>query len=55
MSRATKAYTGAYLAERIAECLRDYGIENKVCTRVRNNAIQPYSFTLGVEGPDIYG
>ena len=46
---------GAYLAEHIAEFLRDYGIKNKVCTQVQNNAIQPYSFTLGVEGPDIYG
>jgi hypothetical protein len=29
-NRATKAHTGAYLAARIAECVRDYGIENKV-------------------------
>jgi hypothetical protein len=33
-SRATKAHTGAYLAARIAECLRGYGIQNKVSVGV---------------------
>ena len=30
LQRATKAHTGAYLAACIAECLREYGIDDKV-------------------------
>lgn len=30
-SRASKAHTGVYLASRLFECLREYGIEDKVC------------------------
>ena len=29
-TRATQAHTGAYLAARLAECLREFGIQNKV-------------------------
>ena len=39
-SRATKAHTGAYLADRIAECLREFGIEKKVWTLVPNSVLK---------------
>jgi len=29
--RLTEQHDGAYLAEKLAKCLKDYGIEKKVC------------------------
>jgi hypothetical protein len=34
ITRANKAHTGVYLAARIAECLRDYGIQDKVIENI---------------------
>jgi len=33
--RATKAHTGAYLAACIVECLREFGIDKKVCLKFK--------------------
>jgi lipoate-protein ligase B len=31
-ARATRAHTGIYLADHMADCLRGYGIHDKVCS-----------------------
>ncbi|KAF8973358.1 hypothetical protein BDZ97DRAFT_1604847, partial [Flammula alnicola] len=36
--RATKAHTGVYLAARIATCLREHGIQDKVLAFTADNA-----------------
>ena len=39
-SRATKVHIGAYLADRTAECLHEFGIEKKVWTLVPNSILK---------------
>ncbi len=34
LCRLSKSHTGKYLAEKLVECLREYGIERKVSNRV---------------------
>lgn len=32
--KLTKAHTGVYLAQQLTECLKEYGIQDKVCITV---------------------
>lgn len=36
--RLTKAHTGAYLAEQLKSCLKEYGIEKKILAITADNA-----------------
>ncbi|KAF8576299.1 hypothetical protein K439DRAFT_1318070, partial [Ramaria rubella] len=36
--RLTKLHTGIYLAEKLAECLKTYGIQGKILGLVTDNA-----------------
>lgn len=36
--RATQSHTGIYLAHRVTECLKEFGIENKVFAITVDNA-----------------
>ncbi|KAF8579359.1 hypothetical protein K439DRAFT_1300865, partial [Ramaria rubella] len=37
-NRLTKAHNGAYLAEKLVECLKSYGIQDKILGMVADNA-----------------
>ncbi|KAF8579151.1 hypothetical protein K439DRAFT_1314891, partial [Ramaria rubella] len=37
-NRLTKSHNGAYLAEKLAECLKSYGIQDKILGMVADNA-----------------